>query len=1115
MIQRYFLFLLTAILTVSGAKAQYASSSALASGTWVKIEVPAEGIYEITYDCLRSMGFSNPASVQVYGLGATGLAAINHSIAPYADDMVPTATLHTGSKLLFYGTGTRVVSSNLAYGDTSTVRVVANDYDTHSYYFLSDSGLQPIPTGVNTESSGTSLTSHIHVDWVEDDLFMPIEGGGAYLGQRYGRGDAVDYTFTIRNYREGTGISRGCFYYSFGVACDSPVRMSVTLPQELTALSTTNNSASASTTADEFFYVTGNTSFAPGELPDGTYTFTVNLSDEAMSMCAAERAVLRYPRANILDGSDPFLVMNLPSGNNKAGRPIVFPGAADADIHLWVIDDLSAITALKGNNAGDDKKFVIDRECRRLVAFNPSYTFPTPSVAGKPVFGNYHAAATPHMLIIATSEMMPAANDLADLHRRHQGMSVLVVDHNDLYDEFSNGSRDVMAYRRLAKIFHDRDPLKFRYLLFMGPSHYDNKGVTISTPLEQHLVAYEQDVASLWNSHTTNYTTDSYFAMLGDDYVHTNIHLTPNDISVGRIPAMNASQASDYVAKVRERMENPLPPHVWGHALLTAGSSDAGAHFMHQQEVDSVMRARNSFINFEHVYHHLYSDADERERLDDHVAAHLRDGVGYFTYSGHGNDVSISMWSNVKANSVSYDYPVVAMFSSCDQFAFDRMHSGLLETMLFARRGGAIAGVAASREVYLNYNQLACVPMAEAYASAVAGETLGEVYTRSRNSVLNAYNSGKLNITSAAKALRNMLSYNFAGDPAIPSGAPSGRINATELGGTPLTGTDPVKAAPLMPFILNGKVLTSSGDADAAFSGTVTLRILEGTRIDRPANVDNEDDFQNAEVESAAVLATFTGTVTDGVFSIEGTVPQTTSQAQFNRLLISAVSTDGRTAAGASDNFVIDIDASTELPPEMLTPPSILSLTVDILSFTSDKGSAVLRATVDPSPSGIVYTGGTLGTASRVILDRNTVIDNLGSCAVTSQGSVTLSVPIDNLSEGSHTAELFVANNAGKSDRATCSFEAERQPVTLSLHADCRAARDEVKFTLSGASKATLIITDSHGNTVHRASNVAFPCTWDLTDRNGQTVAPGLYTATALVSETGTHTTCTIVSVPE
>lgn len=48
---------------------QFTSQSKLAKGKWVKINIPESGVYEITYDELREMGFDNPSKVRVYGQG--------------------------------------------------------------------------------------------------------------------------------------------------------------------------------------------------------------------------------------------------------------------------------------------------------------------------------------------------------------------------------------------------------------------------------------------------------------------------------------------------------------------------------------------------------------------------------------------------------------------------------------------------------------------------------------------------------------------------------------------------------------------------------------------------------------------------------------------------------------------------------------------------------------------------------------------------------------------------------------------------------------------------------------------------------------------------------------
>ena len=52
----------------------YATQSKLSTGKWVKISIPENGVYEITYTELREMGFTNPSKVHVYGTGGNRIS---------------------------------------------------------------------------------------------------------------------------------------------------------------------------------------------------------------------------------------------------------------------------------------------------------------------------------------------------------------------------------------------------------------------------------------------------------------------------------------------------------------------------------------------------------------------------------------------------------------------------------------------------------------------------------------------------------------------------------------------------------------------------------------------------------------------------------------------------------------------------------------------------------------------------------------------------------------------------------------------------------------------------------------------------------------------------------
>ena len=48
---------------------RYSSSSVLSKGVWKKIKIEKTGIYKITYQELKNMGFSDPMKVAVHGYG--------------------------------------------------------------------------------------------------------------------------------------------------------------------------------------------------------------------------------------------------------------------------------------------------------------------------------------------------------------------------------------------------------------------------------------------------------------------------------------------------------------------------------------------------------------------------------------------------------------------------------------------------------------------------------------------------------------------------------------------------------------------------------------------------------------------------------------------------------------------------------------------------------------------------------------------------------------------------------------------------------------------------------------------------------------------------------------
>ena len=70
---------------------------------WVKVTIQENGIYEITYDELLEMGFSNPEKVAVYGFGGAKINEVLSGTVP--DDLTRVPLLRTNNKICFYASG--------------------------------------------------------------------------------------------------------------------------------------------------------------------------------------------------------------------------------------------------------------------------------------------------------------------------------------------------------------------------------------------------------------------------------------------------------------------------------------------------------------------------------------------------------------------------------------------------------------------------------------------------------------------------------------------------------------------------------------------------------------------------------------------------------------------------------------------------------------------------------------------------------------------------------------------------------------------------------------------------------------------------------------------------
>ena len=111
-----------------GGESIYAAHSVLASGRWVKIRVPASGIYQLTPQLVRQAGFSDINKVRIYGYGGNlQKERLLKSDLAATDDLPEVESVVAGDRRLFYAQGPVSWESNEA------TRRTRNPYSDYGY----------------------------------------------------------------------------------------------------------------------------------------------------------------------------------------------------------------------------------------------------------------------------------------------------------------------------------------------------------------------------------------------------------------------------------------------------------------------------------------------------------------------------------------------------------------------------------------------------------------------------------------------------------------------------------------------------------------------------------------------------------------------------------------------------------------------------------------------------------------------------------------------------------------------------------------------------------------------------------------------------------------------
>lgn len=135
---------------------RYAAHSVLAQGRWVKIGVTTDGVYRMSADFLRKMGFNDPSRVKLYGYGGHVQDEKIDADTDF-DDLEEVPLYRDGKGLLFYANGLTSLTS-LTYSSQAAGYIMGhriNNYARKACYFLTEGDA---PSAISqTDHTGLTL----------------------------------------------------------------------------------------------------------------------------------------------------------------------------------------------------------------------------------------------------------------------------------------------------------------------------------------------------------------------------------------------------------------------------------------------------------------------------------------------------------------------------------------------------------------------------------------------------------------------------------------------------------------------------------------------------------------------------------------------------------------------------------------------------------------------------------------------------------------------------------------------------------------------------------------------------------------------------------------------
>ena len=890
------------------------TNSVLATGDWYKFSIDTTGVFKIDRNFLQQLGMPtntiNPKKIHIYGNGGQLLPEFNGEFR--YEDLQENAIYIQGEEdnsfdandyILFYAKGPHDWDVNT---NTGAVNHRQNIYSDKAYYFITiheDDGKRiqnAVPVIGSPTVTITSFNDYIFYEKETTNLFA---AGRRWFGEELSVENQQSFPIPFPN-----AVQNEPLQVKVAAVAVSGLASSMQVSVNSENLFNLNfNGSSASQASDRL-----GTGFVTNSLPIIDVTLTYDNGGNPSARAYLDFIEISGKKQLIADDFQ-FSFRSFETVNITGILEYQIQNSQNI-FQVWEVSDPINVSKISNESSTNIYSFKANGgDLKEYVVISPN-DFYTPEVISNSKIDNQniHAVKDVNYIIITTDEFAQQAQRIVEYHIENSGLSAQVVLLDQIYNEFSSGSKDITGIRDFIKHVYDlnsTDQDKLKYVCFFGDASYDYKdritGNTNIVPV--YLAEQSFNLAS-------SYVTDDFFGML-EDSEGTMSSSHSIDIATGRIPVSTQQQATEVVDKIL-RDYNVVSFGDWRNTVtLLADDIDADSDIPIQPGVEIIaddIKENKPFFNVRKIYADAYvqqnsSGGERYPTVKDAITTAIETGTLVFDYFGHGGEDGF-------AQERFLDIPQIKGFQNentlplfitvtCEFSRFDNpLRTSAGEFVFWNTSGGAASMISTTREVFIS---------------------TGQGFNKDLMAVLLEFENEDLTIAESLVKTKNEFSnfqkffiYYF-GDPVKKLAVPQPNVRITKMNGVDITQSlDTLKALSKVTFegVVTDRLNNILTDFNGELSTTIFDKPIDKTTLDND-NFGIINTFDSQESKLFRGLAS----VENGNFSFEFIVPRDVRIA-FGKGKLSFYADNDSSEKGGFNSDIVVGGINEEAPEDSIGP---------------------------------------------------------------------------------------------------------------------------------------------------------------------------------------------------